>query len=124
MVSNQLEREIYVSEIVFGTISSGEIRRPLQKQKSWIQHFGILVPYQNSNSLTLELKAPALGKVLSNVTSNLRLPSVRYLKNIHCTKNSQTVDLVTFTEEILNGKLHFFCSDFESEVSKLFRSTN
>ena len=108
MVSNQLEREIYVSEIVFGTISSGEIRRPLQKQKSWIQHFGILVPYQNSNSLTLELKAAALGKVLSNVTSNLRLPSVRYLKNIHCTKNSQTVDLVTFTEEILNGKLHFF----------------
>ena len=108
MVSNQLEREIYVSEIVFGTISSGEIRRPLQKQKSRIQHFGILVPYQNSNSLTLELKAAALGKVLSNVTSNLRLPSVRYLKNIHCTKNSQTVDLVTFTEEILNGKLHFF----------------
>ena len=108
MVTNQLEREIYVSEIVFRTISSGKIPRPLQKQKSWIQHFWIVVPYQHSNSLTLELEAAALEKVLSNVTSNLRLPSVRYLKNIHCTKNSQTVDLVTFTEEILNGKLHFF----------------
>ena len=124
MVTNQLERDIYVSEIVFGTISSGKIPRPLQKQKSWIQHFRIVVPYQHSNSLTLELEAAALEKVLSNVTSNLRLPSVRYLKNIHCTKNSQTVDLVTFTEEILNGKLHFFCSEIESEVSKLFRSTN
>ena len=28
----------------------------------------------------------------------------------HCTKNAQkTADLVTFTEEILNGKLHFLC---------------
>ena len=24
-----------------------------------------------------------------------------------------SVDLVTFTEEILNGKLHFLCSDHE-----------
>ena len=24
----------------------------------------------------------------------------------------ETVDLVTLTEEILNGKLHFLCSDF------------
>ena len=31
---------------------------------------------------------------------------------IHCTKNEQeTADLVTFTEEILNGRLHFLCSD-------------
>ena len=27
----------------------------------------------------------------------------------HCTKN-EDADLVTFTEEILNGKLHFLCS--------------
>ena len=26
-------------------------------------------------------------------------------------KLQETVDLVTFTEEILNGKLHFLCSD-------------
>ena len=30
--------------------------------------------------------------------------------NMHCTKN-EVFHLVTFTEEILNGKLHFFCSD-------------
>ena len=30
--------------------------------------------------------------------------------------NSQeTADLVTFTEEILNGKLHFLCSDISSD---------
>ena len=28
---------------------------------------------------------------------------------LHCTKN-ETVDLVTFTEEILNGKVYFLCS--------------
>ena len=27
----------------------------------------------------------------------------------------ETVDLVTFTEEIINGKLHFLCSVFERE---------
>ena len=124
MVSNQLKREIYVSEIVFGTSSSGKIPHLLQRQKSWIQHFWIVVPYQHSNALTLELEAVVLEKVLSNVTSNLRLPSVRYLKNINCTQNPQTANLVTFTEEILNGKLHFLCSDIESKVSKLFRSTN
>ena len=124
MVINQLEREIYVSEIVFRTSSSVKISRLLQRKKSSIQHFWIVVPYQYSNALTLELEAAVLEKVLSNVTSNLRLHSVRYLKNILCTKNPQTVDLVIFTEEILNGKLHFLCSDIESEISKLFRSTN
>ena len=28
----------------------------------------------------------------------------------------ETSDLVTFTEEILNGKLHFLCSDYEKRV--------
>ena len=33
--------------------------------------------------------------------------------------NSQeTVDLVTITEEILNGKLHFLCSDNKSSQVK------
>ena len=94
MVSNQLKREIYILEIVFGKVAVVKIPRPLQIQKSLIQHFWIVVPYQHSNALTLELNAAALEKVLRNVTSNLRLPSVRYLKNI------------------------------ESEFSKLFRSTN
>ena len=33
---------------------------------------------------------------------------------MYCTKNEVfhfPADLVTFTEEILNGKLHFLCSD-------------
>ena len=33
---------------------------------------------------------------------------------MHCTKNEvfqKTADLVTFTEEILNGKRYFLCSD-------------
>ena len=35
----------------------------------------------------------------------------------HCTKNEVLpADLVTFTEEILNGKLHFLCSDTYNEV--------
>ena len=38
--------------------------------------------YQHSNARTLKLEAAALEKVLRNVTSNLRLPSVRYLKSI------------------------------------------
>ena len=31
-----------------------------------------------------------------------------YMREIHCTIPA---DLVTFTGEILNGKLHFLCSD-------------
>ena len=37
----------------------------------------------------------------------------------------ETVDLVTFTEEILNGKLHFLCSGvtfFPQNVKKIRRS--
>ena len=40
---------------------------------------------------------------------------------IHCTKNEvfqETADLVTFTEEILNGKLHFLCSDNASSSNR------
>ena len=77
MISNQLKREIYVSEIVFDPSSSGKIPRPLQRQQMWMQHFWIVVPYQHSNALTLELEAAALEKVLRNLTSNLQLPSVQ-----------------------------------------------
>ena len=35
-----------------------------------------------------------------------------YLSDIHVTSSHFPADLVTFTEEILNGKLHFLCSDF------------
>ena len=33
-------------------------------------------------------------------------------RSITAQKTVETVDLVTFTEEILNGKLHFSCSEF------------
>ena len=35
------------------------------------------------------------------------------------------VDLVTFTEEILNGKLHFLCSEtlFSNELKIRFKAT-
>ena len=37
-----------------------------------------------------------------------------------CPSPLETVDLVIFTEEILNGKLHFLCSaNFKRQISKL-----
>ena len=68
--------------LVFGPSSSGKIPSPLQRQKIWIEHFWIVVVYQHSSAFALELEAVALEKVLRIVASNLRLPSVRYLKNI------------------------------------------
>ena len=48
----------------------------------------------------------AYGEELSNTLKISLLP-----QPLHCTKKMQeTADLVTFTEEILNGKLHFLCS--------------
>ena len=40
------------------------------------------------------------------------------IKDFLC-KCEETADLVTFTEEILNGKLHFLCSDFLSQDSAI-----
>ena len=34
--------------------------------------------------------------------------------------SGETADLVTFTEEILNGKLHFLCSGFSVELNEIF----
>ena len=33
----------------------------------------------------------------------------------------ETADLVTFTEEILNGKLHFLCSDIKLQQTYFFQ---
>ena len=33
------------------------------------------------------------------------------IKKKHCTKNEVPENLVTFNEEILNGKLHVLCSE-------------
>ena len=51
-----------------------------------------------------KFKAPYLDKLSSNsfhLQTNLLRPKLRQF----------TADLVTFTEEILNGKLHFLCRD-------------
>ena len=105
VVGNQLKREICISEIVFGPSSSGKIPLPFQRQRTWIQHFWIVVPYRHSNALTSELEAAALDKVLRNVTSNLRLPSVRFLKNILNQKFQNFSD--QRIKEVKNKKWHF-----------------
>ena len=56
-----------------------------------------------------ETKARTLHKKWS---SPLRISSV------NVAKQQGTVDLVTFTEEILNGKLHFLCSGKAGEHVK------
>ena len=109
LVSSQLKREIHVSEIyvslVFGPSSSGKMPSPLQRQKIWIQHFSIVVVYQHSSVLTLELEAAALEKVLRNATSNLRLHSMRYLKNILNQKSQNFSDQLI---KELKSKLEYF----------------
>ena len=44
----------------------------------------------------------------TSFSNNSELYNISFYR--HCTKN-ETVDLVTFTEEILNGKLHFLYSE-------------
>ena len=105
MVSNPWKREIYVSDIVFGPCSSGKLPHLLQRQQAWIQHFWIVVLYQHSNALTLELEAVALEKVLRNVTSNLPLPPVRHLKSILNQKSQNFSDQIN--EEFLKTKLEY-----------------
>ena len=76
MVSNQLKREIYVSEIVFGKVAV--VKYPsVAKTKIVDTTFLDYRTHQHSNALTLELETAALEKVLRNVASNLQLPSVR-----------------------------------------------
>ena len=38
---------------------------------------------------------------------------------IHKYFTTQTADLITFTEEILNGKLHFLCSEKSKTVIRI-----
>ena len=65
------------------------------------------MPYQQSNSLILELEVVALQKVLRNVTSNLRLPSVRYLKNILNQKSQNFSDQLIKEVKIKLGIPYF-----------------
>ena len=44
------------------------------------------------------------------------------LQHRKITTQKMKADLVAFTEEILNGKLHFLCSDTWISVSSIFQS--
>ena len=92
LVGNQIKREIYISDIIFQPSGCVKIPHLFQSQQTWIQHFWILVLYQHSNALTLESEAAALEKVLRNVSSNSRLPSVQYVKNILNQKSQNVSD--------------------------------
>ena len=38
------------------------------------------------------------------------------VSSVNVTKSAFSLDLATFTEEILNGKLHFLCSAWKSNM--------
>ena len=45
----------------------------------------------------------------------LGIPILQKCASIHCELSKENADLVTFTEEILNGKLHILCSEWWKE---------
>ena len=62
-------------------------------------------------------------------TNWLYLPSSSWSSQIsmgfgHIYWRNQNADLVTFTEEILNGKLHFLCSELYSRILEVEFCTN
>ena len=59
-----------------------------------------------------------LAFTLKNCTKNESFPLRIYSVNV--TKSARNCGLVTFTEEILNGKLHFLCSEDSNHVSRNF----
>ena len=66
--------------------------------------------------IIVKLKAYALHKKWS---FPLRISSV------NVTKSQETADLVTFTEEILDGKVHFLCNyGFHVDASQLIHDLN
>ena len=63
--------------------------------------------------LIKDLRPPSPFLVLNTLCGGPGYTSVHIALAVHCTKNEvfqETADLVTFAEEILNGKLHFLCS--------------
>ena len=46
-----------------------------------------------------------------------------FLGKFPCPNPEEYVDLVTFTEELLNGKLHFLCSVWSTKVIKCIYET-
>ena len=60
----------------------------------------------------IDLNPSYMKDIFERSVSNKRLVRENYKMNLVTTKtNQETADFVTFTEEILNGKLHFLCSE-------------
>ena len=60
----------------------------------------------------IDLNPSYMKDIFERSVSNKRLVRENYKMNLVTAKtNQETADFVTFTEEILNGKLHFLCSE-------------
>ena len=60
----------------------------------------------------IDLNPSYMKDIFERSVSNKRLVRENYQMNLVTAKtNQETADFVTFTEEILNGKLHFLCSE-------------
>ena len=64
-----------------------------------------------------------LGDSIVHCTKNGSFPSS--ISSVNVTKSEVFLaDLVTFTEEILNGKLHFLCCGFSQKIAVFFHCSN
>ena len=60
--------------------------------------------------LVIFLKFYVFTPFLISPTLDKKLSFPLWISSVNVIKSAGTADLVTFTEEILNGKLHFLCS--------------
>ena len=62
-----------------------------------------------------------LRRFFSNTVQKMKFPL--RISSVNVTKSAETTDLVTFAEEILNGKLHFLCSEIRVFVTPVASSS-
>ena len=63
----------------------------------------------SSNLIGSSIHQFALDIILSHFTLRKKLSFPLRIPSVNPTKSAVSTDLVTFTEEILNGKIHFLC---------------
>ena len=56
------------------------------------------------------LKTLQLAELLNKLHYTDNKSFLLRISSVNVAKSQETADLITLTEEILNGKLHFFCS--------------
>ena len=56
------------------------------------------------------LKTLQLAELLKKLYYTDNKSFLLRISSVNVTKSQETADLITLTEEILNGKLHYFCS--------------